>query len=66
MAIRVIQKGEVKCDGCGTVLARIEASKQVFEVLIEEAQYVKVYCMCTSKVDPNIQVYDSHSNIKLV
>lgn len=38
MAIRVIQKGKIECDKCGKELAKIKASKQIFEALIEDGE----------------------------
>lgn len=54
MAIRVIKRGEIKCDDCGTLLANITASDEVFKVLEQEAKYVKIICTCKNKThSPN-------------
>jgi len=61
MSIRIIQKGIVKCDFCQKELAKIRASKQIFQVLIDEEKFNKIICMTCfedeetkKKIDPDM------------
>ena len=51
MGIRVMQERKFDCDNCGRTLAKIKASKEVFDVIDEEAKYITVECACPYPYD---------------
>lgn len=44
MAIKIIKQGEVVCDGCQKVVAKIKTSLDVFKALENNFQFSKVLC----------------------
>ena len=54
MAIKVMRKGQVICDGCHKLLALIESSSEVFMVLENETKYTIV--TCTECAPPNKKI----------
>jgi len=45
MAIRIIEKGEVNCDSCKKEIAKIKASRQIFDVLREDGErFCSIIC----------------------
>lgn len=54
MAIRAIETGNISCDQCDKQVAKITASKQIWEVLDEEARYLRIKCIdCHEKKEEN-------------
>jgi hypothetical protein len=57
MAIWSSEKGEIKCDKCGELIARITAPKQVFEVIDEWGSRSNIECReCIAKSIEPIKV----------
>mgnify|MGYP003387312966 CR=1 FL=1 len=46
MAIRVMHEGNIECDKCGKHLAKITASKEVFQALLANNE-VERFCTVT-------------------
>jgi len=51
MAIRVMKTGKIRCDHCKQVLANLEASQQVFDVIEQEKKHIRVSCPCVFSDD---------------
>lgn len=45
MAIRVIQRGTVKCDKCQKLVCVIKCSKELMSMLDEERRFCDVFCV---------------------
>lgn len=47
---RTIHKGKIICDQCEESIAEIEAPTQTYDLLLEEAQFIKIVCwFCNRK-----------------
>lgn len=72
MAIRIMKTGQIRCDHCEQILANLEASQQVFDVIEQEKKHIRISCPCVFSDDEDDDIGelqkqdDEDDNKKLV